>query len=58
MSFGDPLGHVVGNDVGRDELFGLVRAVGVEQLNDRLDRLELDQIAIFHVLGHVVLSSP
>ena len=32
--FGDPLGHVVGDDVGRDELLGLVRAPGIEQLND------------------------
>jgi len=31
---GDPLGHVVGDDVGRDELLGLVRAPGIEQLND------------------------
>ncbi len=32
--FGDPLGHIVGDDVGRDELLGLVRAPGIEQLND------------------------
>jgi len=31
---GDPLGHVVGDDVGRDELLGFVRAPGIEQLND------------------------
>lgn len=31
---GDPLGHVVGDDVCRDELLGLVRAPGIEQLND------------------------
>ena len=32
--FGDPLGHVVGDDVGRDELLGFVWAPGIEQLND------------------------
>ena len=31
---GDPLRHVIRDDVGRDELLGLVRASGIEQLND------------------------
>jgi hypothetical protein len=46
---GDPLGHVVGDDIGRDELLGFVRPIGVEQLDDRFDRLELDEIAVAHV---------
>ena len=37
---GDPLRHVVRNDVGRDELLGFGRTIGVEQLDDRFDRLE------------------
>jgi len=31
---GDPLCHVVGDDVGRDEFLGFNRASGIEQLND------------------------
>ena len=55
---GDALGHVVGDDVGGDELFGLVRSPGIEQLNDRFDLLELDQVSVFHIRAHMVLSSP
>jgi hypothetical protein len=40
--FGDPLRHVVGNDIGGDELLGFVWAVGIQKLDDRLDRLKLD----------------
>ena len=40
----------VGNDVGRDQLLGFFRPVGIEKLNDRLDLLELNEIAIMH--GH------
>ena len=50
---GDPVGHVVGYDIGRDELLGLVRPIGVEQLDDRFDRFELNEITV----AHVVLSS-
>jgi hypothetical protein len=46
---GDPLGHVIRHDVGRDELPGLVRPIGVEQLDDRFDRFELNEVAVAHV---------
>ena len=52
---GDPLGHVIGNDVGGDELLGLIGPPGVEQLTDRFDLLELDQITVFHLVSHVFL---
>jgi hypothetical protein len=45
---GETLRHLVGDDIGRDELLSLVRAIGVEQLDDRLDRLELDEISVAH----------
>ena len=45
---GEALRHLVGDDVGRDELLPLVRTIGVEQLDDRLDRLELDEISVAH----------
>lgn len=35
VSSSDVLGHVVGDDEGRNDLFGCIRAVGVEQLNTR-----------------------
>ncbi|MNL09362.1 hypothetical protein D3C87_1301210 [compost metagenome] len=47
---GDALGHVVGDDEGGDELLGFVRAVGIEQLDDGFDLLELNQVFVFHVL--------
>ena len=46
----DAFGHVVGKDVGGYQLFGFAGTVGVKKLDDRLDRLELDQIAIPHRL--------
>lgn len=45
---GDPLGHVVGNDVGRNKLLGLIRTIGVQKLNDRLYRFKLNKIAKAH----------
>ena len=45
---GDPLGHVVGNDIGRDKLLGLIRTIGIQKLNDRLYRFKLNEIAIMH----------
>jgi hypothetical protein len=45
---GQLLGHVVGDDVGLDQLPRLLLLVGFLQLNDRSDRLELDQIPIAH----------
>jgi hypothetical protein len=47
---GEAVRHLVGEDVGRDELLSLVRAIGVEQLDDRLDRLELDEISVAHAV--------
>ena len=47
---GEALRHLVGDDIGRDELLSLVRAIGVEQLDDRLDRLELDEISVAHAM--------
>ena len=41
----DPRGHVVGNDVGRNQLLRFIRVVGVQKLNDRFNRLELNEIA-------------
>ena len=46
----DAFGHVVGNDVSRDQLLGFFGPIGIEKLNDRLDLLELNEIAIMH--GH------
>jgi hypothetical protein len=45
---GDALRHLVGDDIGRDQLLPLVRSVGVEQLDDRLDGLELDEVPVAH----------
>ncbi|KFB73441.1 MAG: hypothetical protein AW09_001306 [Candidatus Accumulibacter phosphatis] len=54
---GDPLGHVVRHDIGRDELLRLVRTIGVQQLDDRFDRFELNEIAVAHVfLSSVLLN--
>ena len=44
----DPPGHVVGNDVGRNQLLRFIRTVGVQKLNDRFYRLELNKIVIAH----------
>jgi hypothetical protein len=43
--------HRVADDVGTDKTFGLVRLVGVAQLDDRLDRIELDQLAVLQLLA-------
>ena len=42
------LGHLLGDDVGLDKLPGSSGLVGVPQLNHGFDRLELDQISVFH----------
>ena len=52
---GTPLGHVIGNDIGCDELLCLIGSPGIEQLNDRFDLFELDQITVFHFVSHVFL---
>ena len=42
------LGHLLGDDVGLDKLPGGSGLVGVPQLNHGFDRLELDQVSVFH----------
>jgi hypothetical protein len=39
---------LLGDDVGADKLPGGSGLVGVPQLNNGLDRLELDQLSVFH----------
>ena len=47
--FGNPLGHVVGHDVGCYQLLRLFWAIGVKQLDDRLDWFKLNEIAVAHM---------
>jgi len=44
----DALGHVIRNNVGRDQFVRCLRPIGVEQLDDRFNRLELDEIGVAH----------
>ncbi|MEI2688594.1 MAG: hypothetical protein V9H69_02355 [Anaerolineae bacterium] len=42
------IGHAVRDDVGLHELGRLLPGVSLAQLDDALDRVELDQVAVFH----------
>jgi hypothetical protein len=42
------LRHLLGDDVVRHQPLRLAGLVSIPQLNDRLDRLELDQVRVFH----------
>ena len=45
---GEPFGHFLGNDIGVHEGVCGARFVRVTQLNDRLNRVELDKVSVFH----------
>jgi hypothetical protein len=45
---GEPFGHFLGNDIGVHEGVRGARLVRVTQLNDQLNRVELDQVSVFH----------
>ncbi|GIW56386.1 MAG: hypothetical protein KatS3mg082_2790 [Nitrospiraceae bacterium] len=55
---GQPLGHLVGDDVGADQLPGTRGLTGVPQLDHGLDGLELDQLSIFHCAGPLEIPLP
>ena len=44
------VGHVGGNHIGADEFLCLGAFVGLAEFDDRFNRLEVDQFAIFHVV--------
>ena len=44
----EPVGHFFGNDIGVHECMRGVRFVRVTQLNDRLNRVELNKVSVFH----------
>ena len=44
----EPFGHFLGNDIGVHECVRGARFVRVTQLNDRLNRVELDKVSVFH----------
>jgi len=44
----EPFGHFLGNDIGVHEGVRGARFVRVTQLNDRLNRVELDKVSVFH----------
>ena len=46
--FSNSFSHVIGNDIGADQLLRLVGPIGVEKLNHGLDRLKLNEVAIVH----------
>ena len=38
----DALRHVIGDDIGGDELHRFIRPIGIEELNDRFNRFKLN----------------
>ncbi len=53
----EPLGHFLGNDIGVHECVCGARFVRVTQLNDRLNRVELDKVSVFHGNSFVVAGA-
>ena len=47
---GEPFGHFFGNDIGVYQGVRGTRFVRVTQLYDRLDRVKLDKVSVFHSL--------
>ena len=43
-----PFSHGIGDDVGAHQLLSLILAVGLAQLDDGLDGIELDEVSIEH----------
>ena len=44
----EPFRHFFGNDIGAHQVMRGARFVRVTQLNDRLNRVELDKVSVFH----------
>ena len=54
----DSSGHIVRDDVSGDQFLRFIRTIRGEKLDDRLDWLELDKIAVAHRFFPFVLPQP
>ena len=52
----EPFRHFFRNDIGFHQVMRVARFVSVTQLNDRINRVELDKVSVFHACPASLLS--